>query len=114
MPTREFVEQLAATSSDAKGEGPLQSATAEAPQSLVTKHECLAARPNAQPCPHSCHDGRLQPGEDRVRSTGARTPCSLAAEIEAQVAATTARKESEAKQGEEGQNDTKMAAVEKK
>ncbi|KAM5372185.1 hypothetical protein ACJZ2D_007585 [Fusarium nematophilum] len=105
MPTQEVVRQFAASSSDAKGEGPLPDKTVDAPQSLKTKQECLAARPNTQTCRHPVHDGRLQPDEDRVHSTGARTPCSLAAETEAQVAHNKARRESRAEEGAKKQDD---------
>ncbi|KAF4981875.1 hypothetical protein FZEAL_2395 [Fusarium zealandicum] len=98
MPTREVLNQFEASSAEAKGEGPLQGPMTDAPQSLITMHECLAARPNAQPCSSHYHDGRLQPDQDRVRSTGARTPGSLAREIQAQVIVTKARRESEAKE----------------
>ncbi|KAL6920915.1 hypothetical protein ACHAPO_009517 [Fusarium lateritium] len=95
MPTREVLDQWEATSPTAKGEGPLQGRTTPA-QSLVSTHECFAARPNAEGCTHPCHDGRLEPGQDRVRNSGARTPNSIHADIIAQIEAKRERKESEA------------------
>ncbi|CEI65930.1 hypothetical protein FVEN_g7405 [Fusarium venenatum] len=95
MPTREVLDQWKATSPTAKGEGPLQGRTTPA-QSLVSMHECFAARPNAEGCMHPCHDGRLEPGQDRVRNNGARTPNTIHADIIAQIEAKRERKESEA------------------
>ncbi|EEU42114.1 uncharacterized protein NECHADRAFT_86032 [Fusarium vanettenii 77-13-4] len=97
MPSREVVQHFEDIAKEATGEGPIQEITTETPQGLITKHKCLAARPNAQSCPQHYDDGRLQANQNRVQSTGARTPFSIAAEIEAQVAATKARRESEAK-----------------
>ncbi|RSL81873.1 hypothetical protein CEP51_005557 [Fusarium floridanum] len=107
MPSREVVQRFEGAAKEATGEGPIQEITSETPQGLITKHKCLAARPNAQSCPEHYNDGRLQPDQDRVQSTGARTPFSIAAEIEAQVAATKARRESEAKEREKAEAETK-------
>lgn len=75
MPTKEVLNQWEASSPVAKGEGPLQGTTNrwysltssytptdrtfKAAQSLVSAHECFAARPNAEGCSHEYHDGRL-------------------------------------------------------
>ncbi|KAJ4263021.1 hypothetical protein NW762_006634 [Fusarium torreyae] len=113
MPTQEVLNQWEASSPTAKGEGPLLGTTDrlfpplplhvvrtdhafEAPQSLISMHECLAARPNAEGCEHRCTDGRLGPDQDRVRNNGARTPCSLHADILAQIEAKQERRASEA------------------
>ncbi|KAH7247029.1 hypothetical protein NW759_007803 [Fusarium solani] len=107
MPSREVVQHFEDVVKEATGEGPVQEITTETPQSLITKHKCLAARPSAQSCPQHYDDGRLQPDQNRVQSTGARTPFSIAAEIEAQVAATKARRESEAKDREKAEAEAK-------
>ncbi|RSM07814.1 hypothetical protein CEP52_005020 [Fusarium oligoseptatum] len=84
MPSREVVQRFEGAAKEATGEGPIQEITSE-----------------------HYNDGRLQPDQDRVQSTGARTPFSIAAEIEAQVAATKARRESEAKEREKAEAETK-------
>ncbi|KAH7198493.1 uncharacterized protein B0J16DRAFT_409993 [Fusarium flagelliforme] len=94
MPTKEVLDQWEAVSPTAKGEGPLQGTTNPA-HSLVSAHECFAARPNAEGCEHPYHDGRLGPEQDRVRNSGARTPNSIHADIVAQIEAKRERKESE-------------------
>ncbi|KAH6953074.1 hypothetical protein DER45DRAFT_647718 [Fusarium avenaceum] len=86
MPTKEVLNQWETSSPIAKGEGPLQGTTNPA-QSLVSAHECFAARPNAEGCSHEYHDGRLAAHQDRVRNNGARTPNSLHADILKQIEA---------------------------
>ncbi|KAM0249323.1 hypothetical protein ACHAP5_002975 [Fusarium lateritium] len=86
MPTKEVLNQWEASSPNAKGEGPLQGTTNPA-QSLVSAHECFAARPNAQGCSHEYYNGRLAAHQDRVRNNGARTPNSLHADILKQIEA---------------------------
>ncbi|KAH7254153.1 uncharacterized protein BKA55DRAFT_737883 [Fusarium redolens] len=93
MPTQEVLNQWEASSPTTKSEGPLQG-TSNPPQSLVTKHECFAARPNAEVCP-TYNDGRLALNQDRVRNSGARTPGSVHADIVAQIEAKRERKASE-------------------
>lgn len=78
MPTKEVLGQWEAVSPTAKGEGPLQGTTNRsfpsklsfpssysvvtiAAHSLVSAHDCFAARPNAEGCEHPYHDGRLGP-----------------------------------------------------
>ncbi|EWZ00509.1 hypothetical protein FOYG_00356 [Fusarium oxysporum NRRL 32931] len=97
MPTQEVLNQWEASSPTTKSEGPLRGTSNrsspsriifilqltspdQAPQSLVSKHECFAAQPNA---------------EDRVRNSGARTPGSIHADIVAQIEAKRERKASE-------------------
>ncbi|EKJ74684.1 hypothetical protein NXS19_002592 [Fusarium pseudograminearum] len=104
MPTKEVLDQWEAISPTAKGEGPLQGRTDPA-QSLVSTHECFAARPNAEGCTHPCHDGRLEPDQDRVRNSGARTPNSIHADIVAQIEAKRERKESEAAENKRKQSE---------
>ncbi|KAM0354281.1 hypothetical protein ACHAPU_001325 [Fusarium lateritium] len=86
MPTKEVLRQWEASSPTAKAEGPLQGTTDPA-QSLISAHECFAARPNGEGCSHEYHDGRLEPHQDRVRNNGARTPNSIHADILAQIEA---------------------------
>ncbi|KAF5663215.1 hypothetical protein FHETE_7595 [Fusarium heterosporum] len=86
MPTKEVLHQWEASSPTAKGEGPLQG-TADPAQSLISAHDCFAARPNGEGCSHEYHDGRLGPHQDRVRNNGARTPNSIHADILAQIEA---------------------------
>ncbi|KAG7417094.1 hypothetical protein DER46DRAFT_159609 [Fusarium sp. MPI-SDFR-AT-0072] len=100
MPTQEVLNQWEASSPTTKSEGPLQG-TSNPPQSLVSKHECFAARPNAEICP-TYNDGRLALDQDRVRSSGARTPGSIHADIVAQIEAKRERKASE--EAEMGKN----------
>ncbi|KAG5743925.1 hypothetical protein H9Q69_003296 [Fusarium xylarioides] len=106
MPTQEVLNQWEASSPTTKSEGPLQG-TSNPPQSLVSKHECFAARPNAEVCP-TCNDRRLAVDQDRVRNSGARTPGSIHADIVAQIDAKRERKASE-----EAEKDKKKAEVEK-
>ncbi|KAH6995039.1 hypothetical protein EDB80DRAFT_156388 [Ilyonectria destructans] len=87
MPTREVLSQFAQSESEATGLGPVQDTTDPTPQSLLERHQNLAARAN-NPTYHPAapsNNGATQASQDRVRSTGARTPSSLAAEIEAQI-----------------------------
>ncbi|CVK96949.1 uncharacterized protein FMAN_11228 [Fusarium mangiferae] len=107
MPTQEVLNQWEASSPTTRSEGPLQG-TSNPPQSLVSKHECFAARPNAEVCP-TCNDGRLALDQDRVRNSGARTPGSIHADIVAQIEAKRERKASE-----EAEKDKKKAEVEEK
>ncbi|KAJ4052336.1 hypothetical protein NW756_001770 [Fusarium oxysporum] len=93
MPTQEVLNQWEASSPTTKSEGPLQG-TSNPPQSLVSKHECFAAQPNAEVCP-TYDDGRLALDQDRVRNSGARTPGSIHADIVAQIEAKRGRKASE-------------------
>ncbi|RKL16513.1 hypothetical protein BFJ68_g5127 [Fusarium oxysporum] len=93
MPTQEVLNQWEASSLTTKSEGPLQG-TSNPPQSLVSKHECFAAQPNAEVCP-TYDDGRLALDQDRVRNSGARTPGSIHADIVAQIEAKRERKASE-------------------
>ncbi|KAJ4166254.1 hypothetical protein BFJ63_vAg2643 [Fusarium oxysporum f. sp. narcissi] len=93
MPTQEVLNQWEASSPTTKSEGPLQG-TSNPPQSLVSKHECFAAQPNAEVCP-TYDDGRLALDQDRVRNSGARTPGSIHADIVAQIEAKRERKASE-------------------
>ncbi|KAF4945759.1 hypothetical protein FGADI_11691 [Fusarium gaditjirri] len=111
MPTQEVLSQWEASSPTTKSEGPLQGTSNcssppliifilrltspdQAPQSLVSKHECFAARPNAEVCP-TYNDGRLALDQDRVRNSGARTPGSIHADIIAQIEVKRERKASE-------------------
>ncbi|KAL9572534.1 hypothetical protein ACKAV7_003367 [Fusarium commune] len=111
MPTQEVLNQWEASSPTTKSEGPLQGTSNrsspsriifilqltspdQAPQSLVSKHECFVARPNAEVCP-AYNDGRLALDQDRVRNSGARTPGSIHADIVAQIEAKRERKASE-------------------
>ncbi|VTT61088.1 unnamed protein product [Fusarium fujikuroi] len=111
MPTQEVLNQWEASSPTTRSEGPLQG-TSNPPQSLVSKHECFAARPTAEVCP-TCNDGRLALDQgfqqDRVRNNGARTPGSIHADIVAQIEAKRERKASE-----EAEKDKKKAEVEEK
>ncbi|KAF4451126.1 hypothetical protein F53441_5825 [Fusarium austroafricanum] len=94
MPTKEVVNQWEESSpTTPKSEGPLRGSS-DPSQSLVEKHECFAARPNAEGC-STCSDGRLAPDQDRVRNSGARTPGSIHADIVAQMEAKRERKSSE-------------------
>ncbi|KAH7141377.1 hypothetical protein B0J13DRAFT_623741 [Dactylonectria estremocensis] len=70
MPSNEVLHQFGQSEPDATGIGPVQDTTDRTPQGLLEMHRKLAAKPNSS---------------DRVRSTGARSPASLAAEIEAQI-----------------------------
>ncbi|KAI1028531.1 hypothetical protein LB503_002540 [Fusarium chuoi] len=125
MPTQEVLNQWEASSSTTRSEGPLQGTSnrsspsalslgiqltspSQAPQSLVSKHECFAARPNAELCP-TCNDGRLALDQDRVRNSGARTPGSIHADIVAQIEAKRERRASE-----EAEKEKKKAEVEEK
>ncbi|ENH65338.1 hypothetical protein FOC1_g10005871 [Fusarium oxysporum f. sp. cubense race 1] len=111
MPTQEVLNQWEASSPTTKSEGPLQGTSNrsspsriifilqltspdQAPQSLVSKHECFAAKPNAEVCP-TYDDGRLALDQDRVRNSGARTPGSIHADIVAHIEAKRERKASE-------------------
>ncbi|KAG4253346.1 hypothetical protein FPRO03_07306 [Fusarium proliferatum] len=107
MPTQEVLSQWEASSPTTRSEGPLQG-TSNPPQSLVSKHECFAARPTAEVCP-TCNDGRLALDQDRVRNNGARTPGSIHADIVAQIEAKRERKTSE-----EAEKDKEKAEVEEK
>ncbi|KAF5608038.1 uncharacterized protein FSUBG_4862 [Fusarium subglutinans] len=107
MPTQEVLNQWEASSPTTKSEGPLQG-TSNPPQSLVSKHECFAARPNAEVCP-TYNDGRLALDQDRVRNSGARTPGSIHADIVAQIEA-----KRELKASEEAEKDKKKAEIEEK
>ncbi|KAF5237637.1 hypothetical protein FANTH_10663 [Fusarium anthophilum] len=107
MPTQEVLNQWEASSPTTKSEGPLQG-TSNPPQSLISKHECFAARPNAEVCP-TYNDGRLALDQDRVRNSGARTPGSIHADIVAQIEAKRERKASE-----EAEKDKKKAETEEK
>ncbi|KAI8412639.1 hypothetical protein FOFC_05897 [Fusarium oxysporum] len=106
MPTQEVLNQWEASSPTTKSEGPLQGTSNrsspsriifilqltspdQAPQSLVSKHECFAAQPNAE---RRKIKRFLQ---DRVRNSGARTPGSIHADIVAQIEAKRERKASE-------------------
>ncbi|KAJ4100419.1 hypothetical protein NW761_003404 [Fusarium oxysporum] len=93
MPTQEVLNQWEASSPTTKSEGPLHG-TSNPPKSLVSKHECFAAQPNAEVCP-TYDDGRLALNQDRVRNSGARTPGSIHADIVAQIEAKRERKASE-------------------
>ncbi|KAH6975322.1 hypothetical protein BKA56DRAFT_618834 [Ilyonectria sp. MPI-CAGE-AT-0026] len=46
MPTREVLSQFAQSESEATGLGPVQDTTDPTPQSLLERHQNLAARPN--------------------------------------------------------------------
>ncbi|RBA13711.1 hypothetical protein FPRO05_02504 [Fusarium proliferatum] len=107
MPTQEVLSQWEASSPTTRSEGPLQG-TSNPAQSLVSKHECFAARPTAEVCP-TCNDGRLALDQDRVRNNGARTPGSIHADIVAQIEAKQERKASE-----EAEKDKKKAEAEEK
>ncbi|KAH6889733.1 hypothetical protein B0T10DRAFT_561318 [Thelonectria olida] len=85
MPTREVLSYFSNAGPQATGVGPIYEHIDHIPQSLLDRHNNLAAKPNKSTC-FSPDARRTTPEEqDRVRSTGARTPGSLAAEIRAQI-----------------------------
>ncbi|RKL41233.1 hypothetical protein BFJ72_g5661 [Fusarium proliferatum] len=104
MPTQEVLSQWEASSPTTRSEGPLQG-TSNPPQSLVSKHECFAARPTAEIWRRKAKGFQ----QDRVRNNGARTPGSIHADIVAQIEAKRERKTSE-----EAEKDKEKAEVEEK
>ncbi|KAI5468065.1 hypothetical protein BGZ63DRAFT_42650 [Mariannaea sp. PMI_226] len=123
MPTREIITQFNQFDSNAMGVGPINEHANHIPQSLLNRHTNLAAKPNKSPCYstdrkttenytpeeyvgpiiyHASIDGKradtvLVKKKSRVRSTGARTPGSLATEIRAQINYRTNHKKEEEK-----------------
>ncbi|KAK3179263.1 hypothetical protein K4F52_009298 [Lecanicillium sp. MT-2017a] len=93
MTTPEVASQLAESEKHlTPGTGPLQGGDITAPpQSLVDKHHNLAATALAETPPTNQEPVQIQTRTSRVFSTGARTPGSLATEIQAQVDQNEAR-----------------------
>ncbi|CAM1502718.1 Fc.00g074940.m01.CDS01 [Cosmosporella sp. VM-42] len=112
MTTPEVTRHLSKSEPSTTGEGPVPEGTGDVSQGLMDKHFNLAAKPNdATDRPLEDHDqpyvNEPEPRQDRVMSTGARTPNSLVAEIEALVERNAVKRNSE---GEVKLKDTEREA----